>query len=1337
MPKALKGSPKSTKSSGTSRKTDSKRRVAGGAATGGGINFQAAVTTIAFSYLLRGRPLKWVEGLHDDVPVSVAAETGGSGDDIRLLLRGGKSCEIQVKRGLRSGDDLWNSLIAMGRAIIQSATDFAVLAVSPTSSQTIQQELATAIVRIGEGRTDNLPTIATTFLNKVTAEGLNSRTICQAMRIVTVSAMQIDGASIAAAQAELGHVCRTDDQIQTAWNILYRDAVELIDRRGQRELSSLVQLLRTNKIRLSDNNASPAALLDHLSEWTQRTNATFGIFGVSKSLRLDKAWIPLQAIVRDDTVHPVDLKAAVLAYQSWHDQSYSRDAMTVDPETLGRFIKLVVLVAGPGMGKTTLLSQIAHRYAADGTPVLRVRLSMVAARMRSGSTFEEAIFALGLDGSGISPRSAISAAVRNWVVLCDGLDETGTSQTDIAAAAERFAEGHPDCRVIVTTRPVGYHASNLRNWRHYDIMPLESSAAPAHLALLLREIGGEGSDLERAALTIATAELQEETAATVVSRSPLLLALGASVIARGGLLGASRLRLYERLFALVDDAPNMRIPDPPAQPAILRCFLDVLAWQVVADPIAPVDAILRRCANTLVEEADLKPLVARGSAHTFLRYWQDVGLVERIGQGDVETLIFIHKTFGEFAAGRHLAAMPLAARMSALSAIGTDNAWDEVLSFAALIGIADDVCTHLLTATGIDATGVARIAHCLEICGEAQAGPSDIYRKRIFDRAFEIVCSPRQEWAIEVGMALVPAARRYPDEVAPRFQLALANDQSWTRLVSWAALAASGPPFLDLDRLESSIIAESQQVDDGIRSSPGGGVLIGENAERDIAQLFVLEAGRQLLEHRPGQATDDLVVAAFRLEKLSTVGFLERATHVLEQYDKKYNLWPEQKPGTLASLFLGPRSDYVAAQHKAYAALFNAIDPSGARSAAPQSGIKLLHLSAFLQLCGFWKAPASDVWAWTYPFDPAVVHELVRVAITVSQLDPKLLEDDVQVARAIVANDDTLASLFRACSAVDAEPMDWRAAKRTRPDVIKIEAALYHSSQWVIQLAANLLHRIADDRTKRAIILRTIEHGKKKTLWAAATLATARGNPDVLRTIYKRLSQNPSPGCEYLVRMISRLDASLNEQLLLTLEICFLRGNVETAVAAAEVAVKLAAPEHMELFLILERAAKHWKINEDPYPTHGGVIPNSPRDKIAGASAAISAPDYNRLKLYVSDSRSDVREVGTKMLVERLREQADLASTFLTDIEEGRLAAHMLDNALAAGMNWDEATLARIETLLASPRVELCYAAMASLHAPYRAAEVIRDRAMKLVKHSNSQIRERAYRILDGAPKSA
>ncbi|KTW15610.1 hypothetical protein [Sphingomonas sanguinis] len=69
-------------------------RVAGGAATGGGMNFQAAVTAICFVRMARGSALGWLDGLTQDIPVAVSAETGGPGDDIRVDLADGKMIEI-------------------------------------------------------------------------------------------------------------------------------------------------------------------------------------------------------------------------------------------------------------------------------------------------------------------------------------------------------------------------------------------------------------------------------------------------------------------------------------------------------------------------------------------------------------------------------------------------------------------------------------------------------------------------------------------------------------------------------------------------------------------------------------------------------------------------------------------------------------------------------------------------------------------------------------------------------------------------------------------------------------------------------------------------------------------------------------------------------------------------------------------------------------------------------------------------------------------------------------------------------------------------------------------
>lgn len=1309
---------------------EAERRVAGGAATGGGINFQAAVTAIAYVYTLRGRPLRWLDGVQEDVPVAVAAETGGGGDDIQLILRDNKRCDVQAKRGLRCGDDLWKSLVAMGTAIADGKIDFGVLAVSPSSSKTVREELANAILRIGEGRTDNLPKIAKVFLGKLTTAGLTPTPICRGLRVVTIAAAAHDGASVQAAQAELGHVCRDVATIGAAWNVLYRDAVELIDHRGRRELSSLVQLLKANSIALADDAASPASLLSRLADWTIKTNATFSIFGVKKPLRLSEAWIPLRAVVHEEQTPYPDLITALNAYQAWHNREYSRDATSVEPETLGRFIKLGVLVAGPGMGKTTLLSRVAQAYANDGIPVLRVRLVSVAARMRRGETFEEAIFADGLAGSGISPHDARTADIRNWVLLCDGLDETGTAQTAIASAAERFTQGYPDCRVIVTTRPVGYRAGNFGAWRHYDIVPLDRHSAHRDLARLLREIGGEGSRLADDAEKIARAELEEDSTAIAVVRSPLLLALGASVIAQGGALGVSRCRLYEQLFSLVDEAPNSRMPEPPAEPVILRRFLDVLGWQIVSDPTAPVDTTISKCAEVLAEELGVKRLVARAAAQSYLRYWQDVGLIERIGLQGTEALTFLHKTFGEFAAARFLVAMPTAERTTLLPSICDEESWSEVLDFAAKFGISEEVCTFLMDGISLDTPGISRVVRCLEICGEAEPSPSKQTLAAILDYAAEAMQSPRRGWATEVGIALLPAAQRFPDEVVSRCTRLISHPQSWTRLGAWAALAKAGPPHLDFARLQTVIQEEPSLAEEGMWPRHGGRLVLGRGTERDLAQAFVLAGARQLLEHYPGEATDKAVVAACRIEGLGSMGFLERAQRLLKEFGKPDDVWPKgsESPWKAFELPLG----FLDAQRKAYAALFDAIDEEGSTiEVAESTAPKLLHLSAFLYMTRYLEFPVSDVWHWQKPFDQQPVRETLRAAVEASGIPRTVLEHEIRVARSTLTKTDMFGGLFKLIAPVDVTPIDWRAAVACNPDIELIEAALYHRSSWLVSIAASLLKALTRKVELQSIVHRAIASGRGEMLWEVAKLAVDLDKAEMTTAIYDRLHHNITYGCDALLLALPELEAPADFRLLATLETAFLRGTLDTAMAASKVVAHYASPLTPDLIPVLERAAAYWKAHEEPYPASGGVIPNSPRSRIAEASAAIRAPSYETLKQYSTDSRRDVRELGEKMLVTRLIEQPHLASAFLTDIEAGELTSSLLDQALTDGVSWESDCLARVKGFLTSARSDLRYAAMAVLRQDYCSADFIRGEATRMTKDSDGQIRERAYRILD------
>ncbi|ECP1818442.1 TPA: hypothetical protein MX372_004705 [Enterobacter roggenkampii] len=84
----------------------------------------------------------------------VDAETGGPGDDIALKTNTGKSLEVQVKRGLKRGNDLWDALSALAKGIQDGRIACGILVVCPNSSATIRSNLAENIVRIGTGRTD-------------------------------------------------------------------------------------------------------------------------------------------------------------------------------------------------------------------------------------------------------------------------------------------------------------------------------------------------------------------------------------------------------------------------------------------------------------------------------------------------------------------------------------------------------------------------------------------------------------------------------------------------------------------------------------------------------------------------------------------------------------------------------------------------------------------------------------------------------------------------------------------------------------------------------------------------------------------------------------------------------------------------------------------------------------------------------------------------------------------------------------------------------------------------------------------------------------------------------
>ena len=356
--------------------------TSGGAAAAGGFGFQANLGAIAGIHTLRGTPVQWTDGLTGAAPCAVSFETSGPGDDLSLELTDGNVVEIQVKKGLRADGRFWSALDALCEGIDGDRCSYGVLVVCPNSSVPVRQGYALALERIGSGRNDGASPEQIRLASRLAEKGYDAEKVCARVRIRMVSALEDAGDAIAAARAELGHVCADDRQVTPAWHALCQDTLSAMSNRSRRTVSSLSARLRASGIDIEDTvKDSPVAISDGLLRWTMSRTEDFEVLGISRPLPTDKAWLALTAVVRDALVEQApSIEQALADYHALGEKSRT-DGDLIHARTIGTFRKLCVVVGGPGSGKSLLLRVLAREFAQDSYVSVRVRLRDLATRM--------------------------------------------------------------------------------------------------------------------------------------------------------------------------------------------------------------------------------------------------------------------------------------------------------------------------------------------------------------------------------------------------------------------------------------------------------------------------------------------------------------------------------------------------------------------------------------------------------------------------------------------------------------------------------------------------------------------------------------------------------------------------------------------------------------------------------------------------------------------------------------------------------------------------------------------------------------------------------------------
>lgn len=254
----------------------------------------------------------------------------------------------------------------------------------------------------------------------------------------------------------------------------------------------------------------------------------------------------------------------------------------------------VVVVGGPGQGKTTISQFLCQIYRAEFvrhgnvSPEVSDELEFLDAQMSLENLprpaarrwpiqiplnrFADSLASGKVRGifefvsQRVASRTEASVEVSHcrkwlqsypWLVVLDGLDDvpSTSNRSQLIAAIEEFLSdvhtSNSDVVIVATTRPQGYHEEfSPRYYRHFTLSPLPIETALRYGNKLIRLRLGE--DLDRVELTSSRlAEASSNSATARLMESPLQVTILTLLISRTGQAPEQRFALFDEYYRVI------------------------------------------------------------------------------------------------------------------------------------------------------------------------------------------------------------------------------------------------------------------------------------------------------------------------------------------------------------------------------------------------------------------------------------------------------------------------------------------------------------------------------------------------------------------------------------------------------------------------------------------------------------------------------------------------------------------------------------------------------------------------------------------------------------------
>lgn len=993
--------------------------------------------------------------------------------------------------------------------------------------------------------------------------------------------------------------------------------------------------------------------------WLKKRTETFIVPGTNVPLSIEHAWASLHVIDESNGIINESLEMEITKYHEWERLSHHRNPKK-NAQEVTELGKRVILIGGPGSGKSTLVRRAVNRLTSKGERVLYVRLPHVAKEMELGRSFEDALWSVALDGYAGDKELLKSEIGPKIILIADGLDECEPIRRRVSQSLFEWSIDRQDTRVVVTTRPVGYESAQFNSFHHVEILPLDEREIKAYSLKLLNTL----NDDERKAAEMHTSfkqQLENNKMVSVAARSPLLLNFLIQLLVSGKSFGKYRAELYSKILEEWIRQSD-RVKEKQLNEQIAMRSIEWIGWilQNVLDGKGERSRkeILQKLSFFIEEELGVMPLKAKEIATNCLQFWVDIGVLEHLQVGYENGYTFIHLTLGEYTAGKYISSLPEEKQREFLLERMHIPIWRETLLLAGGAGCASLFVETIMGNTNGKLDLYNDIAFAAAILAEVPT-LSDL-NKKVSEKAINTISSPISMLCYEAGEGLEGIAQQEPDWMLILVNPLLQHEQEWTKLVAYKLALLTRQFIIDGSTVLTLIALKPKESITPLEKFkiPTGWRVWNKVIELAMEQLLKSETSdnKELVE-----VVEALGEGGFSgefyfdfSEKLQGMGRLDllkilnrKFKSSLDQFDFHRDLLKmyEGERALLASILrqIPDRQEWCFSE-----------------------GEPLFEIGKIYRNMKLGENPTFDLNPLVDGIQLSAVDEVIKGMLLVHEIVEENIYNEAQWVLSNVKNDRLLLSMLP--DVLKHEP-NWERAESILNKNLLIKSLSY-PSHAIASNASLLLVNCFEKSEIMSSFYEAFMEAEGDSLFYFTIIAESILGENAINAILERLKGKRTKGLHYLYGSLSDFYQAKNNELVSTALMNGINDDEPIIVQkVAEVMLKMGGAYDEEMIF---KIAKFWDehgvlCNTDEIRVVGSscpkchVVPQSPLPELITLLKKCKILSLEKRKYFSKHPRLDVQKVGLEALAYFLSTSLEEMKKLIQEIKNGREPSVLLD----------------------------------------------------------------------------